>query len=103
MPPEIEPLAERVAHDLAQLEWTFEGATFSVGLTAGFACSSLIEQPTVAHLLSTGDRDLYKNKWLRQNPTTDPAVYEYDIRQNERHSLLEFPESTSATRATEEK
>ena len=78
MPADIEPLAERVSEDLAELEWSFEDATFSVGLTAGIACSSLLEQPTVAHLLTTGDRDLYKNKWLRKHPGIDPTLYEYD-------------------------
>ncbi|HEX7421200.1 MAG TPA: diguanylate cyclase, partial [Thermoanaerobaculia bacterium] len=31
---------------------------------------------TLGHL--AGDRDLYKNKWLRKNPDEDPSLYEYD-------------------------
>ena len=31
-----------------------------------------------SHLLSAGDRDLYKNKWLRKHPDLDPSLYEYD-------------------------
>jgi hypothetical protein len=38
----------------------------------------LLEQPTIAQLLSAGDRDLYKNKWVRKNPDEDPSLYEYD-------------------------
>ena len=50
----------------------------SVGVTTGLACSSLLQNPTLPQLISAGDRDLYKNKWLRKNPDQDPSLYEYD-------------------------
>jgi two-component system cell cycle response regulator len=95
---EVEAFAARIVREIHGMQWTFGTETFGVGVTTGYACSELLAEPSVAQLLSAGDRDLYKNKWLRQNPTTDPSVYEYDSRQTERHSLLEFPEYTAEER-----
>jgi len=77
-PPAVAALAARVATELSQNEWTIAAAVFSVKVTAGIACSSMLERPTIAQLLNAGDRDLYKNKWLRKHPGRDPALYEYD-------------------------
>lgn len=77
-PPEVEGLAARMADEIARQRWTFGADSFGIGVTTGVACSSLLHQPTIAQLLSAGDRDLYKNKWLRKNPDVDPALYEYD-------------------------
>ena len=77
-PQEVESLAKRISAELSSAQWIFGTETFSVGVTTGIACSSLLNQPTVAQLLSAGDRDLYKNKWLRKHPDQDPARYEYD-------------------------
>lgn len=78
LPEEVEQLALRIAAEIGTVQWTFGTDTLSVGVTTGIACSSLLEQPTIAQLLSAGDRDLYKNKWMRRNPDQDPALYEYD-------------------------
>ena len=83
-PSEVEALAVRMASEIAASQWTFGTETFSVGVTSGMACSSLLDSPTVAQLLSAGDRDLYKNKWMRKHPTDDPARYEYDSRRDAR-------------------
>ena len=77
MPPEVEALTGRLCADLSRAQWTFGMETVSIGVTCGFACSSLLEVPTVAPLLSTRDRDLYKNKWIRKHPAVDPSLYEY--------------------------
>jgi diguanylate cyclase (GGDEF)-like protein len=77
-PDEVEVLALRIAAEIEALQWTFGTETIHVGVTTGLACSTLLDHPTVAQLLSAGDRDLYKNKWLRQHPDEDPALYEYD-------------------------
>jgi diguanylate cyclase (GGDEF)-like protein len=77
-PDDIEQIAARIAKEIEQAQWTFGTETIQVGVTSGIACSSLLDRPTVRQLLSAGDRDLYKNKWLRKNPHQDPAVYEYD-------------------------
>jgi two-component system, cell cycle response regulator len=81
--PDLEPaemafLASRIAAEIAQSQWTFGTETFTVDVTTGIACSSLLNKPSVAQLLSAGDRDLYKNKWVRKNPNEDPEMYRYD-------------------------
>jgi diguanylate cyclase (GGDEF)-like protein len=77
-PNEVDPLANRICLEIAAAQWIFGSEIFSVGVTTGIACSSLLENPTVPQLLRAGDRDLYKNKWLRKHPDEDPSLYEYD-------------------------
>ncbi|HXG57995.1 MAG TPA: diguanylate cyclase [Thermoanaerobaculia bacterium] len=78
-PSEVEAVAERLAGDIRGGVWTFDQTTFSISVTTGIACSTLLAPPaTVSALLSTCDRDLYKNKWLRKHPGTEPSLYEYD-------------------------
>ena len=83
-PPQVEHLSTRMAADIQAVQWTFGTETFSVGVTTGIACSTLLDRPTVAQLLSAGDRDLYKNKWLRKNPDSDPGLYTYDDKRDGR-------------------
>jgi two-component system cell cycle response regulator len=90
-PPDVERLAQRIAEELASLQWTFGTDTIGVGVTNGVACSTLLAAPTLAKLLSAGDRDLYKNKWLRHSPDPNPSLYEYDARRDEEiASVLDF-------------
>lgn len=77
-PDEAEALAHRISSEIGAAQWIFGTEVFSVGVTTGLACSSLLQNPIVSQLLSAGDRDLYKNKWLRKNPDQDPSLYEYD-------------------------
>ncbi|MGZ8868286.1 MAG: GGDEF domain-containing response regulator [Thermoanaerobaculia bacterium] len=77
-PPEVETLAGRMASAISDERWDFDGATVGIGVTTGIACSSLLEHPTISQLLNAGDRDLYKNKWVKRNPDLDPSLYEYD-------------------------
>ena len=67
-PDETEVLARRMADEINSAQWTFGTETFSIGATTGMACSSLLDRPSLPQLLSAGDRDLYKNKWIRKNP-----------------------------------
>ncbi|HSP15117.1 MAG TPA: diguanylate cyclase [Thermoanaerobaculia bacterium] len=77
-PPSVEMLGLRIAEEIGAVQWTFGTDVFSVGVTTGVACSSLLQNATLPQLLSAGDRDLYKNKWVRKNPDEDPSLYEYD-------------------------
>lgn len=77
-PSEVEHLAHRIVTEISSAQWIFGTDIFSVGVTTGISCSSLLKEPAVAQLLSAGDRDLYKNKWVRKNPDEDPSLYEYD-------------------------
>jgi diguanylate cyclase (GGDEF)-like protein len=77
-PAEVESFASRVAAHIMETEWSFESSILRVGVTTGMACSAFVDAPTVSRLLSACDRDLYKNKWLRKNPDTDPSRYEYE-------------------------
>ncbi len=86
---ELQNMADRMASDINSAQWTFGTETFSIGVTTGIACSALLENPTVAQLLSAGDRDLYKNKWIRKNPEEDPKLYQYDERREA--SVIDMP------------
>lgn len=77
-PEEVEAVARRLAAGLTELTWTFGATTVGMSVSSGIACSSLLAQPEVAQLLAAGDRDRYKNKWVRRNPEADPSLYEYD-------------------------
>lgn len=72
-PDETEVLSKRVAEEIKSGQWTFGTETFSIGATTGMACSSLLDKPTLAQLISAGDQDLYKNKWIRKNPDVSPT------------------------------
>lgn len=74
---EVELLASRLADEVRALTWNVAGSDVRVGVTTGLASSALFERPTVSQLLNAGDRDLYKNKWIRANPTVDPAEYRH--------------------------
>ena len=76
-PLEVENVAARLAREIESLQWTFGAQPVRVTVTTGFACSALLEKPTIAQLLTAGDRDLYKNKWMRKHPDLDPSLYEY--------------------------
>lgn len=86
---ELESMAARMASDITSAQWTFGTETFSIGVTIGIACSALLEKPTVAQLLSAGDRDLYKNKWISKNPESDPKLYQYDEKREA--NVIELP------------
>lgn len=88
-PSEVERLARRIGEEIASEQWTFGIDTLRIGVTTGIACSSLLDRPTVAQLLSAGDRDLYKNKWIRKNPDVDPRLYRYD--QGRDANVVELP------------
>lgn len=93
-PSELDHLVARMVADITSAQWTLGTETFSISVTTGMACSSLLEKPTVDQLLRVGDRDLYKNKWIKKNPETDPKLYEYDERREGR--LLSMPEEQKA-------
>jgi two-component system, cell cycle response regulator len=78
LPAEVAVIAERVVTDLKAAQWIFAGDTVTASASIGFACSPLIDEPTVSKLLAACDRDLYKNKWIRKHPDVDPGLYEYD-------------------------
>jgi two-component system cell cycle response regulator len=89
---EVESIAARIAEEVSTLEWTFNGQQARITVTVGISSSELLAQPTVSELLHIGDRDLYKNKWVRAHPTVDPSLYEYpNNRANQISDLLEFP------------
>jgi len=90
IPAEVERMAQRIVDEASSMQWTIGSDTFRVGMTFGYAASVLLEEPSLEQLLTAGDRDLYKNKWLRANPDRDPAVYEYDQRGGRISDLLEF-------------
>ena len=85
-------LASRLSDEVATMKWTFGDETVRVGMTAGVSSSSLLTRPTIAQLLNAGDRDLYKNKWVRSHPSLDPDLYVYPSnRASQISELLEFP------------
>ncbi|SRR6266849_2563138 len=88
----LDAVTARIAREISSLRWTFAGQQVSVGVTSGLARSRLLSRPTVAQLLTAGDRDLYKNKWVRKHPDVDPSLYEYDTnRAAHVIDLVDFP------------
>ena len=75
---ETRTVAERLASELAALQWYEQGKVLQVGVTIGIGCSSLIPGATIQQLLEAADRELYANKWLKKHPpTTPPEAYTY--------------------------
>lgn len=99
---EVEVLAKRLATDLGALQWTFGDDIVHVGVTTGLASSVYLDKPNISQLLNAGDRDLYKNKWIRHHPELDPSLYEYPSSRADRLSeLLEFPSRAIDLKLTE--
>ena len=70
----VEGVAERIASEIGNLQWTIDVAQFSVGATIGIGSSHFLRDANVAQLLDAADRDLYKNKWVKRNlPVPSPA------------------------------
>jgi diguanylate cyclase (GGDEF)-like protein len=96
---EVEQLANRLAREVARLEWQFDDEVVRIGVTLGVASSALLDRPTISQLINAGDRDLYKNKWVRRHPELDPALYEYPPSRADRvMQLIEFPVATDERR-----
>ena len=72
----VERIGARLAAAIGALRWE-AGQPFAIGASVGFASSRLLEKPTLAQLVNTADRDMYKNKWLRKHPDLRPELYEY--------------------------
>jgi len=89
---QAETLAARLCDEVASLQWLLGGETIHIGVTTGVSSSTLLQRPSVSQLLSAGDRDLYKNKWVRAHPSLDPEMYEYpSSRASKISELVEFP------------
>jgi diguanylate cyclase (GGDEF)-like protein len=96
---EVEHLANRLAGEVAHLEWQFDDEVVRIGVTIGLASSALLDRPTISQLINAGDRDLYKNKWVRRHPELDPALYEYPpSRADQVMQLVDFPAVTNERR-----
>jgi two-component system, cell cycle response regulator len=102
-PEETEVLARRVAEEINSVQWTFGTETFSVGATTGMACSSLLDKPSLPQLISAGDQDLYKNKWIRKNPDLIGAEVDEPTRNAAVVDLVREFESEAAERRRNEK
>jgi diguanylate cyclase (GGDEF)-like protein len=95
----VEILAARITDEISRIQWTFGTETTSISASTGLACTSLLNGPTFARLVDAADRDLYKNKWVRQHPDADPSLYEYPDERDA--SLLDFQaNSDDASQAT---
>src|SRR5438105_1919286 len=99
-PGEVAAIATRISVEISANEWTFDAAAFAVNMTAGIACSSLLQDANIAQLLSIADRDLYKNKWLRKHPDLDPTQYEHDTTRDA--LVVEFMRGHNIVRRTRE-
>ncbi|MGH9422456.1 MAG: GGDEF domain-containing response regulator [Thermoanaerobaculia bacterium] len=64
---ETRAVAERLANELTQLQWTAAGTTLHVEIAMGMACSALMPGASVEQLLDAADRDLYAQKAARKN------------------------------------
>ena len=72
----VERVAGRLARGVEALRWEAL-ESLRIGVSSGVASSHLLDEPTLAQLLNAADRDMYKNKWVRNNPELNPELYEY--------------------------
>ena len=98
-PAQVEVLTSRLSEEITAMQWTFGTQPLGITVTTGIACSSLLDHPSIAQLLSAGDSDLYKNKWVRKNPDLDPSLYTYDSSRDGR--VVEMPVRPRAAKAGE--
>lgn len=78
---DITGAAERLASEIASLQWMVNEAVIRVTVSYGVAHSSLLPHATLEQLLDTADRDLYAKKWLLKNPSAPAHLYEYPGRE----------------------
>jgi two-component system, cell cycle response regulator len=69
--------AQRLADEIAALQWIIGDVMVQCTASFGVAHSSLLHQGTVEQLLEAADRDLYAKKWVLKNPGAPPVLYEY--------------------------
>jgi diguanylate cyclase (GGDEF)-like protein len=69
--------AQRLADEIAALQWVIGDVMVQCTATFGVAHSSLLDHATVEQLLEAADRDLYAKKWILKNPGAPPVLYEY--------------------------
>lgn len=69
--------AQRLADEIAALQWSIGDSMLQCTASFGVAHSSLLDHPTVDQLLEAADRDLYAKKWVLKNPGASPVLYEY--------------------------
>ena len=67
-PGDVETIAARLADDVQALRWIAGADSFAITVTTGVASSVLLPQPAIGQLLAIADRDLYKNKYVREQP-----------------------------------
>lgn len=99
---EVETIAGRIAQEIGTMQWTIGVESMRVGISYGIACSSMMETPTMEGLLEAGDRDLYKNKWMRHHPEADPSLYEYPAARSENVLRFEIQQRASTRQANED-
>jgi diguanylate cyclase (GGDEF)-like protein len=64
---ETRAVAERLAMELSQLQWSAADTTLQVEITIGIACSALMPGASVEQLLDAADRELYATKAAKKN------------------------------------
>ena len=71
-------VANRIAEDMHELQWTVGEVTLNVHATTGVGSSTLLPNATMDQILEVADRDLYANKWLAKNTNaTAEELYRY--------------------------
>lgn len=74
---DVEGLARRLTKGIEALRWRVGAQEVTISASVGIGTSKLLDSPTVEQILEAADRDLYKNKWIRKHPDTNPELYEY--------------------------
>ncbi|HEX7708521.1 MAG TPA: diguanylate cyclase [Thermoanaerobaculia bacterium] len=95
---DIEAIAKRLSTEVRALLWQAGASAFGIGVTTGVASSRLLTAPTVEQLLNAADRDLYRGKWLRKHPGTQPLIA--DLQKGTPVDLLNPKEKTAEPAVT---
>jgi two-component system, cell cycle response regulator len=91
---DITGAAERLATEIASLQWVVNDITIKVSVSYGVAHSSLLPHATLEQLLDAADRDLYAKKWLIKNPDAPSHLYEYPGRERAAAVVVPIPTET---------
>lgn len=91
---DITGAAERLATEIASLQWVVNETLIRVTVSYGVAHSSLLPHATLEQLLDTADRDLYAKKWLLKNPGAPSHLYDYPGRERNA-SIVPLPGETN--------
>lgn len=99
----VQAIAARLCREIAGLHWDVGLDTFNMATTSGVASSELLDVRAIEPLIEAADRDLYKNKYVRKNPSTvSPDVYRFEAKQDVEQAVTPISDLSESPAASAE-